>query len=139
MSQGVECYSCLPKTAWPSDLFFHRTESGGTYISSGLRKALDIIKERYSPEIWNVYTFCASDGDNWTEDNDRTIQASKDLTQICNMFAYIELLPSAYIGSIYNRLTKDIAAKNFSSVVIKDKKELWNALKVILGKELKEG
>ena len=20
MSQGVECYSCLPKTAWPSDL-----------------------------------------------------------------------------------------------------------------------
>ena len=118
---------------------FHRTESGGTYISSGLRKALEVIKDRYSPESWNIYTFVASDGDNWTEDNDRTIQASKDLCEICNMFAYIELLPSAYIGSIYNRLTKEITKKNFSSVVIKEKKELWNALKVILGKELKEG
>ena len=119
--------------------FFHRTESGGTYISSGLRKALEVIKDRYSPDSWNIYTFVASDGDNWTEDNDRTIQASKDLCEICNMFAYIELLPSAYIGSIYNRLTKEITKKNFSSVVIKEKKELWNALKVILGKELKEG
>jgi len=37
--------------------FFHKVESGGTYISSGLNKALDIIDKRYNPDYWNVYTF----------------------------------------------------------------------------------
>ena len=119
--------------------FFHRTESGGTYISSGLNKALEIIKERYSPDIWNIYTFCASDGDNWSDDNERTIKASKDLCDICNMFSYVELLPSAYSGSIFTKLNKEVLNKNFTSVTVKEKKELWNALKVVLGKELKEG
>jgi sporulation protein YhbH len=49
--------------------FFHKVESGGTYISSGLNKALEIIDKRYNPEYWNVYVFYVSDGDNWQEDN----------------------------------------------------------------------
>jgi sporulation protein YhbH len=128
-------------TAWEVDEneFFHRTESGGTYMSSGLNKALDIISERFPLETWNVYTFYASDGDNWGEDNERTIKAVREHCNICNMLAYIELLPSLYGGSMYGRMTKEITSKNFAPVVIRDKKELWNALKVILGKELKEG
>ena len=34
--------------------FFHKGESGGTFISSGYQKALDIIAERYHPSLWNV-------------------------------------------------------------------------------------
>jgi len=49
------------------DDFFHRGESGGTLISSGYEKALEIIDERYNPEIWNIYAFHCSDGDNWPE------------------------------------------------------------------------
>ena len=28
MSQGVECYSCLPKTAWPSDFWDYIKKNG---------------------------------------------------------------------------------------------------------------
>jgi sporulation protein YhbH len=37
--------------------FFHRAESGGTFISSGYLKALEIIEERYHPSLWNIYAF----------------------------------------------------------------------------------
>ncbi|MEG0086063.1 MAG: DUF444 family protein, partial [Niameybacter sp.] len=39
------------------DDFFHRGESGGTYISSGYEKALEVIQDRYPPDLWNVYAF----------------------------------------------------------------------------------
>ena len=32
--------------------FFHKAESGGTNISSGYQKALEIIKKRYNPNYW---------------------------------------------------------------------------------------
>ena len=31
--------------------FFHRVEAGGTFISSGYRKALEIIEERFNPAV----------------------------------------------------------------------------------------
>ena len=108
-------------------------------MSSGLNKAMDIISSRFPPDMWNVYTIYGSDGDNWGEDNEKTIKAVKALNSICNLVAYIELLPSLYGGSMYGRMIKDIKDKNFAPVVVREKKELWNALKVILGKELKEG
>ena len=45
--------------------FFHKGESGGTLISSGYNKALEIIYDRYHPSLWNVYAFHCSDGDNF--------------------------------------------------------------------------
>ena len=119
--------------------FFHKAESGGTYISSGLNLALKIIQEKYSPEIWNIYPIYASDGDNWSEDNERAINAVKNLCEVSNMFGYAELLPSTYSTTMYYRFNKEIHEKNFVSVIIKEKKNLWDALKIMLSKELKEG
>ena len=62
--------------------FFHKVESGGTYISSGLNKALEIIDKRYNPEYWNVYVFYVSDGDNWQEDNEKAIEAAKNICEV---------------------------------------------------------
>ena len=31
MSQGVECYSCLPKTAWPPTSLLRRFENDGSF------------------------------------------------------------------------------------------------------------
>ena len=104
--------------------FFHKAESGGTYISSGLNVALDLIKEKYPPEMWNIYPVYASDGDNWSEDND--------------MVGYAELLPSTYSTTMYYRFSKEVTNKNFISVVVKEKKNLWDALKLMLSKELRE-
>ncbi|QLY80956.1 sporulation protein YhbH [Clostridium intestinale] len=118
--------------------FFHKAESGGTYISSGLNLALQLINEKYPPDMWNIYPFYASDGDNWSEDNERAIKAVNELSDISNMVGYAELLPSTYSTTMYYRFEKEINRKNFLSVLVKEKKDLWQALKLMLKKELKE-
>ena len=118
--------------------FFHRSESGGTYISSGIREALALIEEKYPISVWNVYPIYASDGDNWSEDNEKAIEAVKDICEISNMFGYAELLPSTYTTTMYHKFQKEITSDKFVAVTIKEKKDLWEALKVMLRKELKE-
>jgi sporulation protein YhbH len=118
--------------------FFHKSESGGTYISSGINEALKVIEEKYPPAAWNIYSIYASDGDNWSEDNEKAVIAVKNICEISNMFGYAELLPSTYTTTMYHKFTKEITNENFVSVIIKEKKDLWEALKIMLRKELKE-
>lgn len=118
--------------------FFHKSESGGTYISSGIIEALKLIDEKYHPSEWNIYPVYASDGDNWSEDNIKAIESVKDICKVSNMFGYAELLPSTYTQTMYHKFNKEIDEENFVSVIIKEKKDLWEALKVMLRKELKE-
>ena len=118
--------------------FFHKAESGGTYISSGLNMALETIKENYPPEMWNIYPVYASDGDNWTEDNERAIKAVNELCEISNMFGYAELLPSTYSTTMYYKFKDQIKSDKFIPVIVKEKKDLWEALKLMLNKEMKE-
>ena len=118
--------------------FFHRSESGGTYISSGINEALALIQEKYPIAAWNIYPIYASDGDNWSEDNDRAVNAVKKICEISNMFGYAELLPSTYTTTMYHKFKKEITNEKFVPVIIKEKKDLWEALKVMLRKELKE-
>ena len=72
--------------------FFHSRETGGTVVSSALRLMNDIIRERYSPDVWNIYGAQASDGDNWGEDSDvcRDILVD-DLLPNCQYYSYIEI------------------------------------------------
>lgn len=118
--------------------FFHRSESGGTYISSGINEALALIEEKYPIAAWNIYPIYASDGDNWSEDNERAVKAVKKICEISNMFGYAELLPSTYTTTMYHKFKKEITNEKFVPVIIKEKKDLLEALKVMLRKELKE-
>ncbi|NFG57741.1 YeaH/YhbH family protein [Clostridium botulinum] len=118
--------------------FFHKSESGGTYISSGIVEAINLIDEKYPPSEWNIYPVYASDGDNWSEDNIKAMESVKEICKISNMFGYAELLPSTYTQTMYYKFNKEINEKNFISVVIKEKKDLWEALKTMLKQELKE-
>jgi uncharacterized sporulation protein YeaH/YhbH (DUF444 family) len=118
--------------------FFHKSESGGTYISSGINEALNVIEEKYPPAAWNVYSIYASDGDNWSEDNERAVVAVKNICEVSNMFGYAELLPSTYTTTMYHKFKKEITDEKFVPVIIKEKKDLWEALKTMLKKELGE-
>ncbi len=110
--------------------FFHKGESGGTQVSSAYELALQIIKERYKPDDWNIYPFHFSDGDNLPWDNDRCVQLVNKLMELCNIFGYGEIReghyrsPSTLMGA-YNK----ISDKKFTAVTISDKKEVYPALR----------
>lgn len=117
--------------------FFHKVESGGTYISSGYKKTLEIINDRYHPSLWNIYAFHCSDGDNFYSDNERAVESAHELCEVCNLFGYGEIKPSGsayYSGSmldVFNQITED----NFQTVVIEKKEDLWPAFKSFLTRD----
>jgi hypothetical protein len=117
--------------------FFSKGESGGTMISSGYRKALEIIQDRYHPSLWNIYAFHCSDGENFNSDNQEALNAAKELCDVCNLFGYGEIKSEAeYFGvtsmrKVFERLDED----NFHAVVIDDRTDVWPSLKALLSKE----
>ncbi|HWQ75377.1 MAG TPA: YeaH/YhbH family protein [Syntrophomonas sp.] len=112
------------------DEFFHRTESGGTMISSGYEKAIEIIYQRYSPEVWNIYAFHCSDGDNWPEDNDKAVARARELCTLCNLFGYGEIVSSWDSSeSMSDLLSREIKADNFMAVKMSGKDHIWPAFK----------
>lgn len=117
--------------------FFHRGESGGTYISSGYEKALEIIEQRYNPNKWNVYAFHCSDGDNWAEDNDRAISLALKLCEVCNLFGYGEINPGYYFAgsTVKSEFLKHIHANNFIIVTMTRKEDIVAGLKRLLEKD----
>lgn len=117
--------------------FFHKGESGGTYISSGYEKALEIIEKRYNPEVWNVYAFHCSDGDNWTEDNQKAVEMAKRLCETCNLFGYGEIMPEYYsrMSTIRGEFASKVKYPNFSIVTMSRKEEIIPALRKLLNKE----
>ncbi len=120
--------------------FFHKGESGGTFISSGYTKALEIIQERYHPTLWNVYAFHCSDGDNFESDNPATLKAARQLCEMCNLFGYGEIKPlgSRFYESSMLTIFKSLEADNFQTVLIERKEDIWPQFKALLAKERPE-
>ncbi len=72
--------------------FFHARETGGTVVSSALVLMEQIIRERYSPEQWNIYGAQASDGDNWHHDSGRCRELLADhILPLVRYFAYVQV------------------------------------------------
>ncbi|KKC47396.1 stress response protein [Paenibacillus sp. D9] len=113
--------------------FFTRGESGGTICSSAYQKALDIIDSRYPSANWNIYPFHFSDGDNLTSDNEKCIKLIDQLMKRSNLFGYGEVNQynrSSTLMSAY----KHIQDKKFLFSVIRDKSEVYDALKRFFAK-----
>jgi sporulation protein YhbH len=122
------------------DEFFHKGESGGTLISSGYLKALQIITDRFHPAHWNVYAFHCSDGDNFDSDNDEAMRAARELCAVCNLFGYGEIKPMGshyYESSMLERFRK-LDAKNFQSVLIERREDIWPSFKAFMSRERAE-
>src|SRR5216684_2318633 len=117
--------------------FFHKGESGGTFISSGYQKALDIITQRYHPSLWNVYAFHCSDGDNFDSDNPAALRTAKELSEVCNLFGYGEIKPLGlrYYESSMLNVFRRLEAPNFQTVLIERKEDIWPSFKAFLAKE----
>ncbi len=117
--------------------FFHKGESGGTFISSGYLKALEIIAERYHPSLWNLYAFHCSDGDNFDSDNPAALKAAQELAELSNLFGYGEIKPlgSRYYESSMLNVFRKLEAPNFHTVLIERKEDIWPSFKAFLAKD----
>jgi uncharacterized sporulation protein YeaH/YhbH (DUF444 family) len=72
--------------------FFYSTETGGTLVSSALDKMLEVVSARYRPDHWNIYVAQASDGDNLSSDNLKSVAlVSEAILPISQYFAYLEV------------------------------------------------
>jgi sporulation protein YhbH len=121
--------------------FFTQGESGGTVVSSAYQLALDIIKQRYRPEDWNIYPFHFSDGDNYYSDNEEAVRLAEELIDTCNLFGYGEIgeegsssyrRSSGALLSIFNDRIRN--KERFVGVRIDDKEDVYPALKQFFGK-----
>jgi hypothetical protein len=119
------------------DEFFRKGESGGTFISSGYQKGLDIVAERYHPSLWNLYAFHCSDGDNFDSDTATALRCAKELADVCNLFGYGEIKPlgSRYYESSMLNIFRRLEADNFQTVLIERKEDIWPSFKAFLAKD----
>jgi uncharacterized protein len=117
--------------------FFHKGESGGTFISSGYNKALEIINERFHPALWNVYVFHCSDGDNFESDNPAALKSASELARSSNLFGYGEIKPlgAGYYGSSLIPLFSQLDEPNFQTLQIHRKEDIWTSFKTFLAKD----
>lgn len=117
--------------------FFQKGESGGTFISSGYLRALEIIQQRYHPSLWNIYVFHCSDGDNFEADNAAALQAAGQIAEIANLFGYGEVKPlgSGYYGNSMIQFFSQLEKDNFQTVRIQRKEDIWPSFKNFLSKD----
>jgi sporulation protein YhbH len=119
--------------------FFTKGESGGTRCSSVYELALSLIQEKYPPDLYNLYPFHFSDGDNLSSDNERSTDLVNRLLEVCNLFGYGEIDATAGGPAYYRSSTlsalfqREISHQRFMSVVIKDKSEVYKALRTFFG------
>ena len=117
------------------DDFFKKGSSGGTYISSGLKMATDIVNERYAPSSWNIYTFHCSDGENWSEDNKKAVDYMENLISLSQLAGYVQIKGESNSGwgeemaKVFEPLTCD----SFKVLKINNKKDVWPQFSKLFG------
>jgi sporulation protein YhbH len=120
------------------ETFFHTRESGGTRISSALEVCLQIIENRYPPNEWNIYPFHFSDGDNFSDDDDKALGIlSEKILPSVNCFSYGQVKGFYGVGQFKNII--ETRAKDEEKVRVAEmngKEDIMDALKIFLGKGL---
>ena len=98
----------------------------------------DIISKRYHPDAWNIYSFHCSDGDNWPEDNNRAINLSLRLKEICQMYCFIQITPGDDQMSFFTKggmseVYSTISDARFKIVKLVTADDIWREFKRIFG------
>ncbi|HLR40714.1 MAG TPA: sporulation protein YhbH [Virgibacillus sp.] len=119
------------------EAFFSKGESGGTICSSAYHKALELIGEKYHPSSYNIYPFHFSDGENITSDNPNCIKLVDEIMDVSSMFGYGEV--NAYNRhSTLMRAYKNIDDPKFRHYILKDKRDVYHAIRRFFQKETVE-
>jgi sporulation protein YhbH len=137
--QGVETRYIIHDAAAKEvdeQTFYHTRESGGTRISSAYTVCADLIAREFSPSEWNIYCFQFSDGDNWGEDNEKSLAILRDtlLPQV-NLFCYGQV-ESPYGSGEYIRSLEQAFGSTEERLILaelENKEAIYPCLKKFLG------
>ena len=119
------------------DTFYRTKESGGTLISSAYQLALAMMDKDYPANIWNIYLFHFSDGDNWSGND--TAQCLKMMQEgilpASNLFSYGQVESRYGSGQFLRDLEKNFSNNESVALAkIKDREAIIPALKIFLGR-----
>ena len=116
--------------------FFTKASTGGTRASSALVMANDIIEKRYHPNSWNIYLFQCSDGDNFSDDNQKFLDEANKIMNISQMYGYCEIEPETSWmsdpGKLF-QLLKPVQGNKLKLVRINKKEDVWPAFLNLMG------
>ncbi len=119
------------------ETFYRTRESGGTRISTAYEVCLQLIRQHYPPEQWNIYCFQFSDGDNWGEDNRRSIRLLREqIAPQVNLFCYGQV-ESPYGSGDYLRALESAVVPYHDNVLtsqIPDEEAIYDSIRTFLGK-----
>jgi len=119
--------------------FFYDQESGGTVVSPIFELAAKIIKDRYNPSDWNIYMCHASDGDNWTDDNKKVVEALDGMASTLQYFAYLQVTEEDEDegDTLWNAYQKVSERHNHIRMVSADEpSEIWPVFKELFTKDM---
>src|SRR3546814_4299010 len=90
-----------------------------------------------SSDLWNIYAFHGSDGENWPSDNEEARKAAQELCEVANLFGYGEIKPHDSFGAQHSLLQvfRSVDADNFKAVEITGREDVWPSLKALLSRE----
>jgi uncharacterized protein len=141
------------------DDFFKVGTFGGTIISSALNLELEIIEKEYHPNTWNIYSFYCGDGENWSKDNEKSLDLFQKIKDVSQLTGYAEInehysnfadddaeevMPSGYpwpsfsawkneeMDNLWSKLIPLCDAK-FKKVMIGQTAHIWEAFNSLFG------
>ncbi len=117
--------------------FYHTRESGGTRISSAYKVCKELLEKQFNAAEWNIYCFQFSDGDNWGDDNRRSLEMlTNDILPKTNQFCYGQV-ESPYGSGEYLKVLEDVFGREHEKLVlsnIEDRDGIYESIKTFLGK-----
>jgi uncharacterized sporulation protein YeaH/YhbH (DUF444 family) len=119
------------------DTFFRTRESGGTMISSAYKLCAKMIEEEYPADLWNIYPFHFSDGDNWSiDDTHACVELLKQkILPAVNLFAYGQVESPYGSGQFIKDLSEHFDEdERVVTSEIKGKDAIMDSIKEFLGK-----
>ncbi len=115
--------------------FFSKGESGGTICSSAYEIALKLIENKYNPARFNIYPVHFSDGENMPRDNEKSLKLVKELMEVSSMFGYGEVNAHGRYSTLMS-IFKTISDLKFRHYILKEKADVYHAMKRFFQKEL---
>jgi hypothetical protein len=97
-----------------------------------------MIDEKYDPNLWNIYAFHFSDGDNWSNNDTQDclqMLSSRILDQV-NLFCYGQVDSEYGSGQFLRDLNEKFEEKDERIVTsrIETKEKIYDSIKAFLGK-----